>query len=264
MHGVRKKLIIGNWKSHLNVRESSTLLNRLENVLKVNRTVEVAVAPSFVSLQPLSLQINRRKLRLAAQNGNAKDESALTGEVSFSMLRGLVHYAIVGHSSRRLFYDDDLKTVREKMAACVRNGIVPVLCVGETKKERLAHETRQVLHDQITTALADLTAEEVSDIVIAYEPIWAISTFDGEVAKPDVIAKEIKYVRSQVADLHGKNIAEQIHVIYGGSVDDHDASYYLNIDGCDGALVGAASLNYHKFESIISAAAQAARRVGGE
>ena len=262
MHGVRKKLVIGNWKSHMNVRESSLLLKRLDDHIKVNRTVEIALAPTFLALQPLSLQINRRKFRLCAQNGNDQDESALTGEVSFSMMRGLIHYSIIGHSSRRLYYDDNLDAVRKKIAAAVRNGIVPVLCVGETKQERLGKETRRVLHDQLTTALADLTAEEVADVVITYEPVWAISTFDGEIPKPAVVIREIKYIRSQIADLYGQNIAEQVHVLYGGSVDDHDAGFFMSLPGCDGALVGAASLNYHKFTKIVEAAAESARKTG--
>ncbi len=247
-------IVIANWKMHLNVSQSSLLAKRLDEKVKTHRSVEVVLAPAMLSLQPLSLEIDRRKFKLAAQDAHQKDEGAFTGEVSFAMLRDLVSYSIVGHSARRIYYAETLEVIRDKMAAAVRNKIVPILCVGETKQERLAHETRRVLHDQVTTALADLTAEEVADVVIAYEPVWAISTFDGEIAKPDVVAKEMAFVRKQVTDLFGDEIGNQVRVVYGGSVDDNDAGEYLSIDGCDGVLVGAASLNYHKFAKIIDTA----------
>ncbi|MDQ3094320.1 MAG: triose-phosphate isomerase, partial [bacterium] len=234
----RKKIVLANWKMHLSVGQASLLLKRYEDNIDAHRSLEIVVAPSPLSLQPLSVQIDRRKFRLASQNAHEKDEGALMGEVSFAMMQDLVHYGIVGHSARRIYAAENLEVVRDKVAAAVRNGVIPILCVGETKHERLAKETRQVLHDQIVTALANLTAEEVAGMVIAYEPVWAISTFDGELAKPDVVAKEMAYIRNQVSELYGNEIAEEVRVIYGGSVDDHDARAYLEIEGCDGVLVG--------------------------
>ena len=111
-----------------------------------------------------------------------------------------------------------------------------------------------MLHDQIETALHPLTAREIADMVIAYEPVWAISTFDGEIAKPDVIQKEIAFVRKQVAELYGEETAAAVRVLYGGSVDEFDARSYLDLEGCSGVLVGAASLNYHKFTAIVDSA----------
>jgi len=126
--------------------------------------------------------------------------------------------------------------------------------VGETKQERDAGETKQVLHDQITSALMNLTSRDVENIVIAYEPVWAISTFDGVTAKPDDVQKSIAFVRLQVQELYGQKAAENLHVLYGGSVNEHDARSYLEVPGVDGALVGAASLNYHQFSGIVDAA----------
>src|SRR5665213_107270 len=171
-------LIVANWKMHLNTQEASLLVHRLDQRLKVHREIEVVLAPSMLSLQPLSLQIDRHKFRLAAQNAYAKDEGPYTGEVSFTMLRELVHYALIGHSGRRIYFHETLEEVRDKVQAAVRNHIVPILCVGETKQERAAGEAKRVIHDQLTTALSNLTAEDVSQVVIAYEPVWAISTFD--------------------------------------------------------------------------------------
>jgi len=251
---VRRKLIVGNWKMHLNVAQSSLLVHRLNQNIKAHRDVEVVLAPSFLALQPVSLEIDRRKFRLSAQDGYLQDEGAFTGEVSFTMMRGLIHYSIIGHSARRIYFNESLETVRDKVAAAVRNNITPILCVGETKEERTQGETRQVLHDQVVTALHKLTADEVAKIVIAYEPVWAISTFNGEVAKPHVIEKELAYIRLQVAELYGEDTAEAMRVLYGGSVDEFDVLAYLKLPGCDGALVGAASLNYHKFSAIVASA----------
>jgi triosephosphate isomerase len=254
MVDLHRTMIVGNWKMHLNVAQSSLLINRLNKQIRAHHSLEVVLAPSFLALQPASLEIDRRKFRLAAQDGYMIDEGAYTGQVSFTMMRGLVHYAIVGHSARRIYFGEDLEVVRDKVKAAVRNGITPILCVGETKEERRVGETRQVIHDQIESALMQLTAEEVSQIVIAYEPIWAISTFDGEIAKPDVVGKELLFVREQVSELYGSATAQAVRVLYGGSVDEFDARSYLELEGCNGALVGAASLNYHKFSAIVESA----------
>jgi triosephosphate isomerase (TIM) len=250
----RKILIAGNWKMHLNVQQSSLLVQRLQDRIKIHRNIEVVLAPSMLALQPLSVQIDRRKFRLAAQDAYYKDEGAFTGEVSFAMLRDLAHYVIVGHSERRLYFNETLEIVRDKVAAAIRNDIVPILCIGETKREREAHETKRVLHDQLTTALSNVTSEEIKRAVIAYEPIWAISTFGGELAKPHEVQEEINYIREQIAGLYGQRAAEDVRILYGGSVDEQIVRGYLELDGCDGALVGGASINYHKFSEIVAAA----------
>lgn len=250
----KRTLIVGNWKMNLNTSQASLLLHRLHERIKIYRDLEVVLAPSMLVLQPLSLQIDRRKFRLAAQNAHQQDQGAFTGEVSFTMLQDLVHYVIVGHSERRLYSHESLETICDKVAAAVRNDIVPILCVGETMQERRAGETNQVLHDQIETALANLTSTEIKKVVIAYEPIWAISTFGGELAKPSDAQKAIAFIRDQIERLYGKRAAEQVRVLYGGSVNDDIASGYLEVPGCDGLLVGAASINYHKFSGIVEAA----------
>ncbi len=250
---MKKTLIVANWKMHLNTSQASLLLHRLHERIKIHRDIEVVLAPSMLVLQPLSMQIDRRKFRLAAQNAYLQDEGAYTGEVSFTMLQDLAHYVIVGHSERRIYFNETLEVVRDKVAAAIRNGLAPILCVGENKEERRAGETNQVLHDQITTALANLTSDDIEKVVIAYEPIWAISTFGGELSKPDDVKKAIDFIRHQINDLYGKKAAGKVRILYGGSVDDHIASGYLQIEECDGLLVGGASLNYHKFSGIVSA-----------
>lgn len=253
---MKKTLIVGNWKMHLNTHQASTLLHRLNEHIPAHRDVEVLLAPSMLVLQPLSKEIDRRKFRLAAQNGYHKDEGAYTGEVSFSMLRELVHYAIVGHSARRIYFHETLEDVRDKVQAAVRNGITPIICIGETKDERNAGETKQVIHDQLTSALANITSDDIEDIVIAYEPIWAISTFDGEPSKPADMQKAMAYIRFQVKELYGVDASKAIRVLYGGSVSGDDAKAYLELESCDGVLVGAASLNYKQFAQIVETAYQ--------
>ena|SRR5579864_33681 len=247
-----KLLIVGNWKMHLNVHQSSVLAQHLHERIKLHRDVEVVLAPSMLALQPLSLQVDRRKFRLAAQDAFYVDEGAYTGEVSFAMLRELVHYVIVGHSERRMHFHEGLEVVRDKVAACVRNDIVPILCVGETKQERRAGETKRVLHDQLTTALSNLTSEEMNRLVIAYEPVWAIGV--GDPATPDQIQEAINFVRYQVAELYGKKASQLVRVLYGASVEPEFVGGILSLEGVDGLLVGGASLNYFKFAGIVSAA----------
>lgn len=251
---MKKTLIIANWKMHLTTHEASALLHRYHERIPVHRDIEVVVAPSTLSLQPLSVELDRRKFRLASQDAFPKDEGPYMGEVSFAMLRDLVHYGIVGHSARRVYFGETLEMVRDKLTAAVRNGIVPVLCIGETKQERDAGETKQVIHDQLVTALSNVTSEDIETIVIAYEPVWAISTFEGEIAKPDAMQKAFDYIRFQIRELYGQRAADAVRVLYGGSVDDSDARAYLELSGCDGVLVGAASLNYAKFASIVDSA----------
>lgn len=264
MKKTRKILIVGNWKMNLNVAQASLLVSRLHKHIEGHRDIEVVLAPSMLDLQPVSLQIDRRRFRLAAQNAYHKDEGAYTGEVSFNMLRELVHYVIIGHSERRIHFHESLEEIRDKVSASVRNDITPILCVGETHIERRAGETRQVIHDQLTTALANLTADEVEEMVIAYEPVWAISTFNGEIAKPVDVQREIDFIRSQISGLYGEKVGKNLRVIYGGSVDDHSARAYLELDGCDGVLPGSASLNYHKFAGIVDAAYKMNREEDGK
>ncbi len=249
-------LIAGNWKMHLNVHQSSLLAHRLHEHISTYKDIEVVLAPSMLALQPVSVQLDRRRFKLCAQDAYFKDEGGYTGEVSFAMLGDLVEYAIVGHSARRLYFGETLDIVRDKVQAAVRNGITPIICVGETKHEREAGEAKQVLHDQVTSALMNVTSKEIEDVVIAYEPVWAISAFGGEIAKPDDAQKMIAYIRRQIAELYGDRTAKALRILYGGSVSAHDVRSYLALPDVDGVLVGAASLNYQEFSEIVKVAHQ--------
>ncbi len=259
---MRKLLIVGNWKMHLNTMQASILLHRLQERIRIYRDIEVVIAPSMLVLQPLSIQIDRRKFRLAAQNAYFKDDGAYTGEVSFTMLRELVHYAIIGHSERRHIFGETLDDVSQKVSAAVRNGIMPIICVGETHTERVAGHTKRVIHDQLTTALHGLTSSDMADVVIAYEPVWAIGT--GDVAKPDQVVKAVECIRHNITELYGKKAAANVRVLYGGSVVPDVAKGYLELEGIDGFLVGGASVNYHQFSNIVDVAYRLRRELGAE
>lgn len=248
----RKKLIIGNWKMNLNMHEASLYVHTLKDMVKVRRDVEVVLAPTVLTLQSLSLQIERRQFKLAVQNFYWRDHGAFTGEVSASQLRGIVDFAIVGHSERRHIFHESERDIRHKVQAAIRNHIKPVLCIGETADDRSRGETQDVLNDQLISGLANVTSEELEDVTIAYEPVWAIGT--GNNALPDDVKAAVNSIRSQIKHLYGATAAKTVRVLYGGSVTPDSAGDYLKINGVDGLLVGGASLDAHAFSTIIEIA----------
>lgn len=249
MSNNKKTLIAGNWKMNLNASQASLLVQRLQEKIALHKDVEIVLAPPSLYLQPLSVQLDHRKFKLASQDAYFIDEGAYTGEISFTMLRGIVSYAIIGHSERRHIFNESLDDVTKKVAAAYRNGIKPILCVGETKIERLSGETNQVIHDQVVSALANVTSDEVDDLVVAYEPVWAIGT--GDNAKPSDVAAVARVIRHNISELYGKNAAANVRVLYGGSVNPDTATGYIRLPEIDGLLVGGASLNYHSFCDIV-------------
>ena len=250
-----KTYIVGNWKLNFNVGESSIYLHKLQKNLPSYRDVEVVVAPSLVALQPLSLQIDRHKMKLAAQNAFYRDYGAFTGEVSFAQLKGLVDYAIVGHSERRHIFGEDDKMVGKKVAAALRNKLTPILCIGETESERSFGETADVIRDQLLSGLRDVSEEEIDKVLVAYEPVWAISTTGhSKLASPDEVAEVVKLVRGTLSDVYGDETAEKVRVLFGGSVNASNAGAYLTVPGVNGLLVGGASLILSEFTGIIEVA----------
>ncbi len=250
-----KTYIVGNWKMNFTVGEASIYLHKLQKRLPNYRDVEVVVAAPSLSLQSLSLQIDRHKMKLGAQNAFYRDFGAFTGEISFEQLRGLVDYAIVGHSERRYIFGEDDKTIQKKVAASVRNKITPILCIGETESERAFGETADVIRDQLTGGLADVSEEDIEKVIIAYEPVWAISsTKAAKLASPDDVSDAVKLIRDSLADIYGKKTAENIAVLFGGSVNPSNAGAYLTVPGVSGLLIGGASLILGEFADIIDTA----------
>ena len=247
-----KKLIIANWKMNLGVHESSLYLHTLAEKVKIHRDVQLVLAPTMLALQTLSLQVNHRQFKLAAQNFYWRDHGAFTGEVSATQLRGIVSYALVGHSERRHVFHETDKDTRAKVQAAIRNGIRPVLCVGETASERVAGETKDIIHDQLLGGLANITSDELDQVIIAYEPVWAIGT--GNNALPNDVTEAIVSIRSQIKHLYGAKASNEIQVLYGGSVTADSAADYLALAEVDGLLVGGASLDAQSFATIVEKA----------
>ena len=250
-----KTYIVGNWKLNFNVGESSIYLHKLQKKIPICRNVEVVIAPSTIALQPLSLQIDRHKMKLAAQNAFYRDYGAFTGETSFTQLRGVADYCIIGHSERRYIFDEDDKMIEKKVAAAVRNKITPILCIGETESERAFGETADVIRDQLLGGLRDVSEEDIDRVIVAYEPVWAISsTKAAKYASPYDVADAIKLIRSTIEELYDKKVAEELPVLFGGSVNPSNAGGYLTVPGVNGLLMGGSSLILSEFVDIIDIA----------
>lgn len=247
-----KKIIIGNWKMNLNMQESSLYLDKLSKIIKIHRDVEIVLSPTTLTLQSLSLQVNLRQFKLAAQNFYWRDQGSFTGEVSATQLRGIIQYGLVGHSERRHIFGETDKDIRNKVEAAIRNHIKPILCIGETAWERSNGETYDVLHDQLLGGLANITSEDLNQVVIAYEPVWAVGT--GQNALPTYVSAAVSAIRNQINHLYGEKASKSIRVIYGGSVTPDSAADYLDLPCIDGLLIGGASLNAHSFNEIIGKA----------
>ncbi|MDR1033059.1 MAG: triose-phosphate isomerase [Candidatus Nomurabacteria bacterium] len=255
-----QKLIIGNWKMNFTVDEASHHLHRLAAAAKPSPKVEVVLAPALFSIQSLSLQVNRKQFKLAAQNFYHRDFGAFTGETSIAQLRGFVEYALVGHSERRHVFGETPSDVRLKVAAAVRSGVAPILCIGETETEKSLGETADVVYDQLVGGLSEVTSEDIKNVVIAYEPVWAK---DAKLPTPDDIASVVKLVRKHIEHLYGKEVASAVRVVYGGSVDSVTAEPYLKTPGVDGLLVGSASLNVDRFCEIIDISSKLTKTIRG-
>lgn len=237
------------------VGESSVYLHKLLQKTRQYRDIEVVVAPSLIALQPLSLQTDRKKIRLAAQTANPHDFGAYTGEVSFTQLRGIVDYCIIGHSERRQLFHESDKDIRASVAAALRNNITPILCIGETETERTFGETYDILRDQLLGGLSEVSTEDIEKVVVAYEPVWAISTTaDARLASPDDIAEVMKFLRRTLKDTYGEATAESVPLLYGGSVSPSNAGAYLTVPEVNGLLIGGASLVADQFVNILETA----------
>ena len=247
-----KSYIVGNWKMNFSVGESSVYLHKLLERTRAYRDIEVIVAASFLALQPLSLQTDRKKIRLAAQTANPHDFGPYTGAISCTQLRGIVDYCLIGHSERRGIFHESDKDIRASVAAAIRNQITPILFLGETETERTFGETEDVLRDQLLGGLSETSTEDISKVVLAYEPVWAISTTTGcHLAAPDEVARVVDFLRRTLTSTYGKEIAEQIPILFGGSVTPSNAGAYLTVPGVNGLVLGASSLISDQFTDII-------------
>jgi len=250
---MRNKVIVGNWKMN-HTREDAKAFAvgmKEETLVAKKHGIIVGIAPTYMSLDAVASK-KSSKMILAAQNVNEHASGAYTGEVSIAMLKevkGLTH-VIIGHSERRSYYNETNEKCNEKMLAMQEAGLLPIYCVGETLAQFEAGQTKKVVKEQVVKGLANLDAEYVSKMIIAYEPVWSIGT--GKNASKEIAQDVCGFIRNEVAKLYGKRVANKVIIQYGGSVKPNNVKEYLTQPDIDGALVGGASLKAETFIELIS------------
>jgi len=249
---MRKPIIAGNWKLYKTIGAAIELANGLKReVYKIEPSeIDIVLCPVYTSLSETAEVIMNSNISLGAQDVYWQDEGAFTGEVSAPMLKDAgCAYVIIGHSERRQFFGETNGTVNKKVHAALKHGLIPIVCVGESLVQREANQTFEVLTDHLQNGLAGLTEEEVSKIVIAYEPVWAIGT--GKTATSAQAQEAHKYIRNLLAKLYNNDIADSIRIQYGGSVKPENIEEIMAQPDVDGVLVGGASLKVESFSEIV-------------
>ncbi len=248
----RTPLVAGNWKMHKTVGEAEEFIGALLPRLYAAEGVDVAICPPFTALGPMVDSARGSRVEVYAQNMHHEDKGAFTGEISPPMLVELgVQGVILGHSERRQQFGESDRELALKVPAALQAGLRPILCVGETEQEREQGDTERKLRQQVHDDLASIPDDRLADVVIAYEPIWAIGT--GKVATPEQAQEAIAFVRALVAGRDAE-AAERMRILYGGSVNAENARELLQLPDVDGALVGGASLDAASFSAIVECA----------
>jgi triosephosphate isomerase (TIM) len=248
----RTPLIAGNWKMHKTIAEAEAMIQALLPRVSTAEGTDVAICPAYTALAAMVDSTRGSRVQVCAQNMHSADSGAYTGEVSPPMLVEIgVHGVILGHSERRELYGETDRALQLKVPAALEAGLMPILCVGETEEERERGDTERKLRHQVQEDLAKVDTEQLGQVVIAYEPIWAIGT--GLVATPEQAQEAIAFVRALVAD-RSREQAERTRILYGGSVKPDNAHVLAELPDVDGALVGGASLEVESFAAIVAAA----------
>jgi len=249
---MRRTIIAGNWKMNKTITESLELVRTLSIEIKDVKAVEIVVCPPFTALHSVSQQIEGSNIKLGAQNLFWEEKGAFTGEISAAMLKDTrCDYVIIGHSERRNIFKETNQNVNKKIKAAQRIGLLPIVCVGERLEERQKDKTFNVISGHIHGALDGLSADDLNRIVIAYEPVWAIGT--GQNATPQQAQEVHAYIRKMITDGFGKEAAENLSILYGGSVKPENIASLIKQPDIDGALVGGASLKADSFIQLIKA-----------
>ncbi len=249
---MRTPLIAGNWKMHKTVAEAEEFVAGFLPRVSSTDGVDVALCVPFTALGAVVDSTRGSRVEVYAQNMHEAPSGAYTGEISAPMLSELeVHGTLLGHSERRQYNGETDKLLGQKVVAAAEAGIVPMLCVGETESERDAGDTQRKLRHQVQEGLSGIGDERLGDVVIAYEPIWAIGT--GKVATPEQAQEAVAFVRALVGD-RSREQSERTRILYGGSVNDANAAELLGLPDVDGALVGGASLDPEQLATIVHAA----------
>lgn len=244
----RKPFIAGNWKMHNTVAESLHLIEEIKKTAKNKNNADILLAPSYTALFPAAVAVKGTNISLAAQDCHYEDKGAFTSAVSPAQVRELCTHVIIGHSERRSVFGDTDEILNNKMRAALKHGLIPVFCIGETLKEREADKTIEVLRAQLSNGLRGLSAAELKDMVIAYEPVWAIGT--GKTATPEQAQLAHAFVRGHFEE-YGADFAGNLRILYGGSVKTDNIDAIMAQPDVDGVLVGGQSLNAAQFSRII-------------
>ena len=256
---MRVPMIAGNWKMNTTVSEAIELVNEMRQGLDQIDNVDKVICPPFISLATVRELIKGSSIKLGAQNIYFEEKGAYTGEISPLMLADLCEFVIIGHSERRQYFNETGEITNKKIQAALKVKLQPILCVGEKLKENEAGRTEEIVTGQLRASLAGL--DYLTGLIIAYEPIWAIGT--GKAATGEQANETIGLIRRNIAELYGKRIAQDVCILYGGSVTAANATEFIDQSEIDGALVGGASLRANQFLSIVKQAAETKNRLSG-
>jgi len=254
---VRIPFVAGNWKMNTTVTEAEKLVIEMFEKLDSVKEVEKVLCPPFVSLVSINMMLHDSSVKLGAQNMYFETKGAYTGEISPLMLAELCEFVILGHSERRWYFGDTDEIVNKKVKAALANKLKPILCVGERLEENEVGKTDEVITRQLTKAWNGI--EPASNVVIAYEPVWAIGT--GKAASGEQAAATIRFIRAVLAKIWNKSIAQNVRILYGGSVTSTNIAEFISHPEIDGALVGGASLKADEFVSIVEQTAKIKKRI---
>ncbi len=247
---MRRPFIAGNWKMNNTASETLFLAKELKERLSGINDVDIAVFPPFTSIKTASDVLSGSNIKVGAQNMYFEDKGAFTGEVSAAMIKEAgAELVILGHSERRNIFGETNELISKKLKKAVNSGLRPILCIGEKLEEREAGKTEEVLENQLKGSLAGINEEEMENIVIAYEPVWAIGT--GKTATPEQAESAHKFVREVISEIYSDSTAENTIIQYGGSVKPENIDELMASPNIDGALVGGASLKAESFERIV-------------
>lgn len=247
---MEKKVIAGNWKMNKSHDEAVEFLKELIPLVKDSKN-EVIICAPFIYLKCLTKHAKDTNIKIGAQNMHWENSGAYTGEISGSMLKNIgVEYVIIGHSERRQYFAETDETVNKKIKAALENELKPIVCVGETLQQHQKGLTNQVITTQTKLALDGLIDKQVENIIIAYEPIWAIGT--GKTATSDDADNSIMSIREEICKIYGQNTAKRVIIQYGGSVKSSNANELFSKSNINGALVGGASLKADEFAKIVN------------
>jgi len=250
----RAAVIAGNWKMNKTPAETTALINDLKPLVADAACGVICCVP-FTDIPAAVEAAKGSNIKIGAQNCHWAESGAFTGEIAASWLKELgVEYCVLGHSERRQYFGETDETVNSRTKAALAAGLKPIICVGELKEERLADKTHDVLDVQVKGAFADIAASELANIIIAYEPVWAIGT--GLTATDDQADEACGYIRSLIAGLYGQDAADAMTIQYGGSMNAGNADALLAKENVDGGLIGGASLSAEKFQPIVAAASK--------